>query len=211
MSDSPAHRLAQEYEQRIDALKYVCERLDRMVQDALEIAHIDRVAFRVKDSVSFANKALNCNDDGSPKYDAPFRQIEDQVAGRVIVFFRSDLATAHDCLVNVFGPVEITRKEPAGPGEFGYESDHFVFSIPEHVRPDEWKERFDFPSTFEMQVRTLFQHAWAEPQHDIGYKGRELSDDTKRELAWIAASAWGADTTLDRLERRIGRADAGSA
>jgi ppGpp synthetase/RelA/SpoT-type nucleotidyltranferase len=201
MSDS--EQLEHEYEQRIAALTYVCERLDQMVRDALTIPHVDRIAFRVKDITSFVTKALKAKDDGTRKYDAPFRQIEDQVAGRVIVFFRSDLEPARKCVVKILGPVEYVRKEPAGPSAFGYESDHFVFTIPEHVIPREWSNRFDVPTTFEMQIRTLFQHAWAEPQHDIGYKGRALSDETKRELAWIAASAWGADTTLDRVQHRM--------
>jgi putative GTP pyrophosphokinase len=43
-------------------------------------------------------------------------------------------------------------------------------------------------------------HAYAEPQHNIGYKPTgELPRQIKRELAWIAASAWGADQAFERL------------
>jgi putative GTP pyrophosphokinase len=201
MTDSD--ELARDYDLRRRDLTYVRDRLETIVRDALVIPHLDRIAFRVKDTSSFVTKALKTQSDGSLKYADPFRQIEDQIAGRVIVFFRSDLDAARDCLLDVLGPVEDVRKEPAGPSEFGYESDHFIFVIPEHVTPAGWSGRFDVPATFEMQVRTLFQHAWAEPQHDVGYKGGELSQDTRRELAWIAASAWGADMTLERLQGRL--------
>jgi ppGpp synthetase/RelA/SpoT-type nucleotidyltranferase len=60
------------------------------------------------------------------------------------------------------------------------------------------------PSTFELQIRTLFMHAWAEPQHDMGYKAaQELTREIRRELAWIAASAWGADQAYDRVFQRL--------
>jgi ppGpp synthetase/RelA/SpoT-type nucleotidyltranferase len=54
-----------------------------------------------------------------------------------------------------------------------------------------WGARDDLPSTFELRVRTIFMHAYAEPQHNIGYKAAsELPGQVRRELAWIAASAY---------------------
>jgi putative GTP pyrophosphokinase len=84
---SDSEYLARQYEQRIAALTHVRERLECLVSDSLSVSHIDRIVFRVKDTSSFVTKALKTKDDGTRKYDAPFRQIEDQVAGRVIVFF----------------------------------------------------------------------------------------------------------------------------
>jgi ppGpp synthetase/RelA/SpoT-type nucleotidyltranferase len=61
------------------------------------------------------------------------------------------------------------------------------------------------PETFELQVRTLFMHAWAEPQHDLGYKGPgDLTKLQKKRLAWVAASAWGADHELEGLWAEVG-------
>jgi ppGpp synthetase/RelA/SpoT-type nucleotidyltranferase len=61
------------------------------------------------------------------------------------------------------------------------------------------------PETFELQVRTLFQHAYAEPQHNLGYKpgDAQLTDEVRRELAWVAASSWGADQALDRVREQL--------
>lgn len=137
-----------------------------------------------------------------PKYSNPLVELEDQVAGRVITFFRDDIPVVRGRLLDWFGSVEHESKEPAGPSEFGYESDHFVFVIPDHCKPANWGEFDNMPRTFELQLRTLFMHAWAEPQHDLGYKG-DTDDTTKKELAWIAASAWGADRTLNEIARRL--------
>jgi putative GTP pyrophosphokinase len=48
--------------------------------------------------------------------------------------------------------------------------------------------------------------AGAEPQHDLSSKAaHELSPETRKELAWVAASAWGADHALERVLQRLGR------
>jgi ppGpp synthetase/RelA/SpoT-type nucleotidyltranferase len=56
------------------------------------------------------------------------------------------------------------------------------------------------PSTFELQIRTLFMHAYAEPQHDFAYKSSaELLRDDRKRLGWIASAAWGADRAYQEL------------
>ena len=53
---------------------------------------------------------------------------------------------------------------------------------------------------FELQIKTLFQNAWSEANHDLGYKPeRELSKDEKRKIAFTSAQAWGADMIFDEL------------
>lgn len=45
-------------------------------------------------------------------------------------------------------------------------------------------------------------HAYAEPQHDLSYKAAaDLPSEIRRELAWVAASAWGADQAYERVRR----------
>lgn len=193
----PDQALADAYRGRLSALGEMAALLEDKTRDALrEIPHIDRISFRVKEPDSFLKKA------SSPKYAEPLTQLEDQVAGRVLTFFRDDITVVRTALTAWFGDVEHEAKEPTGPSEFGYESDHFIFVIPEHLKRDTWHDYEQMPATFEMQVRTLFMHAWAEPQHDLGYKpGIELDRDAKRQLAWVAASAWGADRTFNDLAR----------
>jgi len=139
------------------------------------------------------------------RYANPMAELEDQVAGRVITFVRDDIPVVRERLTQWFGDVEHETKEPADPKEFDDESDHDVFVIAEHWKPDGWQEFSDMPTTFELQVRTLFMHAWAEPQHDLGDKpGSPLDRETTRELAWVAASVWGADRALNEVARRLG-------
>lgn len=192
------NELNTDYEARLPVLSALAAELETKTKEALaDVPHIDRIGFRVKDHKSFLEKAVQ------PKYSNPLEQLEDQVAGRVITFFRDDIPIVRNRLTEWFGDVEHETKEPAGPSEFGYESDHFIFVIAEHWKPEGWQDLAKMPTTFEFQIRTLFMHAWAEPQHDLGYKGSSLDRQTAKELAWVAASAWGADRTFNEIANRL--------
>ena len=195
----PRPSLKDGYESRLQLLQEVNRSLEQETKDSLEgLQHIDRISFRVKSTDSFVEKAQDPEND--PPYSEPLVEIEDQIAGRVIVFFFRDLALVRDKLNRTFNAIEHSERRPARDAEFGYESDHFICLIPPHAKPEGWDGRDDVPTTFELQVRTIFMHAYAEPQHDLAYKGeKDLPRGIRRELAWIAASAWGADQAYERV------------
>jgi len=185
---------------RIPLLKAISSSLETEVHEALsDLPHIDRISFRVKEAISFAKKAVDTST--TPPYTNPITEIEDQVAGRVIVFFREDINIVKNRLVSgTFTTVEQTHKRPTRDEEFGYESHHVICNIPPQVKPKNWDLQDDLPPTFELQIRTIFMHAYAEPQHDLVYKGPDdLPKKIRKELAWIAASAWGADEAYLRF------------
>lgn len=103
--------------------------------------------------------------------------------------------------------MEAVHRRPDRYNEFDYESFHAVYGIPPQAKPDGWDEREDLPRTFELQIRTLLQHAYAEPQHDLAYKpDTPPTDEIRRELAWVAASTWGADQALERVRDKLAAA-----
>jgi len=189
------------YEARRPMLEQVAVNLEQEAMEYLSgVPHIDRVAFRAKDAASFVGKVQRASKRNS--YTDPLVEVEDQIAGRVLVFFCSDIPVVEKRLRQAFSTVEGGWREPARDEEFGYQSHHLVCLIPPHVKPDGWNRRSDVPSTFELQIRTLFMHAYAEPQHDLAYKGAgDLPKDIRRELAWVAASAWGADKAYERVKQ----------
>jgi putative GTP pyrophosphokinase len=189
------------YEARRSLLEQVALNLETETKEYLAgLEHIDRVAFRAKGTSSFIGKVQRFSKQGS--YTDPLVEIEDQIAGRVLVFFCSDITIVEQRLRQVLSAVEGGWREPARDEEFGYQSHHLVCLIPPQVKPAGWDQRRDVPNTFELQIRTLFIHAYAEPQHDLAYKGAgDLPKDIRRELAWIAASAWGADRAYERVRQ----------
>lgn len=62
----------------------------------------------------------------------------------------------------------------------------------------------DDPKFFELQIKTVFQHAWGEASHDFAYKSETpLSSDQKRRVAYAAAQAWGGDRIFEDLFKEI--------
>jgi ppGpp synthetase/RelA/SpoT-type nucleotidyltranferase len=193
------NRLIDRYQARIGLLEGLAQSLERETRRALGgVEHIDRITFRVKPAAGFGRKAADPRT--TPPYTDPLVEIEDQVGGRVLVYFLDDLEAVAGRLTRVFNTVERIHHRPARDAEFGYESDHHICIIPPHLKPRGWDRRDDLPTTFELQVRTLLMHAYAEPHSQLAYAGpSELDPEIRRELAWIAASAWGADQAYSRV------------
>lgn len=55
------------------------------------------------------------------------------------------------------------------------------------------------PKFFELQIKTLFQHAWTVADHKPG--SLPLNRDQRRQLAFTSAQAWGADRVFNQLFR----------
>jgi ppGpp synthetase/RelA/SpoT-type nucleotidyltranferase len=187
------------YQEREPLLAETATLLEQEVRAALQdVEHIDRISCRAKSSKSFLEKAFDPANE--PGYTDPLREIEDQVAGRVIVFFLGDIPTVREKLRKAFTPVEYRKRRPARDEEFGYESEHLICIVPPQVKTPGWLKCDDMPNTFELQIRTIFMHAYAEPQHDTAYKSSsDLPSHIRRELAWIAAASWGADQAYERF------------
>lgn len=179
-----------------------------LLQDHLEsvvdgVERIDSVCTRAKDPQRFISKALKLNTDDTIKYDDPLNQIQDQIGARITVFYLSDVEIVKDKIIKYLKPIEIQEKSPKEDSEFGYFGTHFILRIPEDVIPDN-KEEFCFPDFFELQIKTLFQHAWSEAHHDLGYKSiRTLTSEERRKIAFTAAQAWGADQIFEELSKTL--------
>ena len=166
------------------------------------VARIDAVSVRAKTPKSFAIKALKTNSCGELKYENPLVQIQDQVGARINVLFLSDVPNVKAAINDYFHAVEWLEKRPDSEMEFGYFGEHYVLKIPDDAIPEGDEE--ESPDFFELQIKTLFQHAWSETSHDIGYKSpRELRPLEKRKMAFSAAQAWGADQIFGELETDI--------
>jgi putative GTP pyrophosphokinase len=194
-----------DYWQRYDAfLRTIARNLQGLVQGHLNgLPHIDRVTARAKDPERFAEKARRPREDGSPKYQKPLTEIQDQIGARVIVFYQHDVGVVTETIRRYFQPIEQRELVPESEWEFGYVGKHFVLPLPRDVVP-EGVELAQVPRFFELQIKTLFQHAWSEAEHDLGYKARKaLSSDQLRRLAYTAAQAWGADRVFEELRAEL--------
>lgn len=163
------------------------------------VPRIDRVDARAKEPDRFLAKAAKTLENGQPKYTDPVTQIQDQVGARVVVFYTTDVEPIGELVKKYFRHIEEQRLVPDTEWEFGYFGKHFIFALPKEAIPPE-VDSTRAPAFFELQIKTLFQHAWSEADHDLGYKApKALTPDQKRRLAFTAAQAWGADHIFEGL------------
>ncbi len=162
---------------------------------------IDRITARAKDIGRFVKKA-DTRVDGKLKYVEPLSQIQDQIGARIVVFYQSDVERIDAQVKKYFRAIEYQKMVPETESEFGYFGHHLVLVLPTDVIETDMDQTL-IPDFFELQIKTLFQHAWSEADHDLGYKpgDKPLVSEQKRLVAFTSAQAWGADHIFDRLFR----------
>lgn len=191
--------LKSQYETRFPILSEIAKAIQQDLSDHLKgIDRIDRISSRAKSIDRFVNKAIK-EENGSAKYSDPINQIQDQIGARITCFYLSDVTSISDEILRYYTAIEKKKLIPESTSEFGYVGEHFILNIPTDVIPD-GIDRDLIPDFFELQVKTLFQHAWSEASHDLAYKpDKVLEADHKRRVAFTAAQAWGADMIFEEL------------
>jgi putative GTP pyrophosphokinase len=199
------------YRTRFAALEKVATKLDDYIHHCLMgVKNIDRISARAKTPDSFIKKANKQKDDGKPKYSSPLLQIQDQIGARIVVFLKNDVEIVATEMERYFQFVERQDHVPDSYWKFGYFGRHWIFALPDDVIPRDVEKEI-VPRFFELQVKTLFQHAWSEANHDLCYKASgELTPEQQRLFAYTAAQAWGADRVFDELRSALFTKDFGN-
>lgn len=189
------------YLERYETLQDASSRIKRDLIDHMHTQpRIDKIDSRAKSPERFFEKCERREDD-KPKYADPLEEIQDQVGARIVTYYLADVERLANAVKTYYGHVEDQQIEPQNASEFSYMGRHFVLFIPDEIRTSELRSLL--PPFFELQIKTLFQHAWSEAEHDLNYKAvTDLSVDDKRLVAFSAAQAWGADREFDSLFRR---------
>jgi len=184
----------------ITVLQPCADCLERLLRGyCAKLPRIDQITARAKSPDRFVQKAKKLNLDGKAKYADPVNEIQDQIGARIVVFYLPDVELVADTVRKYFALREERTVEPEQDSEFSYFGKHFIADLPGDGVPRE-VDRTSAPEVFELQIKTLFQHAWSESNHDVGYKPEiELSHEQRRLLAYSSAQAWGADRVFAQL------------
>jgi ppGpp synthetase/RelA/SpoT-type nucleotidyltranferase len=125
------------------------------------------------------------------RYGQPTRQVTDLVAARIITYYNDDvpiiLKALNDAL-EVDPHKSINKREELAAVEFGYTSVHLIART-----KGSWSTSPQFSDLrnkwFEIQVRSILEHAWAEIEHEVVYKsGINYPILIKRRFARIAGA-----------------------
>ena len=122
---------------------------------------------------------------------ASLADITDIVGVRVITFYIDDVdkvASAVERLFKVDWENSVDKRKIHEIDSFGYMSLHYSCSMD------------GFPYRFEIQMRTVLQHAWANMNHDTGYKsGVEIPLEYRRSLSRLSGLLELADEQFSEI------------
>ncbi|MBC7276223.1 DUF429 domain-containing protein [Nocardioides sp.] len=189
-------------------LQEAAEQYVQLVTSLLDDAGINylTVTSRAKSVASFAAKAARAVD-GRQVFADPLRQITDQIGLRVITYVHSDVQAVVDLLgdqVMVHDDRDM-GEETASEGRFGYASRHLLVSL-DPAREGQAAYELLRGRQAQIQIRTVLQHAWAEFEHDIRYKGTIPSEhvpDFDRRFTLAAGLLELADREFSTIRDRL--------
>ena len=173
-----------------------------LIELLFHFPRIDKISARAKSIIRFLAKAAKIEND-ELTYNDPLNQIQDQIGARIVTFYLDDVENVATYVQKYFKHIEKRNHIPDSEKEFGYFGKHFIFLIPKELKPDKFDSSL-IPNFFELQIVTLFQHAWSEAEHDLAYKPQtDLDKEHIRKVAFTAAQAWGADMIFNDLQREL--------
>ena len=175
------------------------------IEDVLSDAGLtyDHVTARVKEWRSLRSKSRKRRPDGTLMYPHPWQDIHDLIGVRVTTYHSTEIPRIIEALTEVF---EVRRSvdktaQTRVSGSFGYGSHHLILRVPpSRVTP---ALQAYVGREFEVQIRTVLQHAWAEFEHDIRYKRRgntgKLAPEVDRAFTLAAGLIELADQQFDLI------------
>jgi putative GTP pyrophosphokinase len=158
------------------------------------------VNFRVKTLESALKKVREKN------YRKPISEMTDLAGLRILTYTEADALKVSELIKTVFfvDPKNSKNKsDDLQRNKVGYRSHHFVCQL-DKARQELIEFRRYKSLVFEIQVRTVLQHAWAEIEHSRNYKfGGVLPAHLERNLNLISGLLEVADNQIVQLAEAI--------
>jgi len=185
-------------------LKSNYDRLGINTQQALETFLKEKeipflsIQYRTKQLDSFLDKIENKN------YQNPLDEIEDICGIRIICYYQSDIIKIQNIITSEFEIKENQNKEELlDATEFGYRSTHLIAKI-----KNEWTKAPNYRNLnelkFEVQIRTILMHSWAEIEHKLSYKSKtHIPKDLRRKFSRISAKLEESDEQFEEIKNSI--------
>lgn len=180
-----------------DCLNYVENTVKNIIKS--QSINVHEIIGRVKTEESLSGKVKR-------KDYSNLAEITDLCGIRIITYFSDDVDKIAELISQEFEvDVEntIDKRKSEDPTKFGYVSLHYVVSLKEENSSPILYSRFK-NMKLELQIRTVMQHAWAEIEHDLGYKSKEdIPNQYRRQFARLAGLIELADDNFLQLKNNI--------
>lgn len=173
------------YHSEVEGLDRFGQMLTELIGEILRQSDIvvHAVTYRVKSEESALLKLERKGD----SYEG-VGALNDLLGLRVICYFSDQVDQVASALQKQFDIDEKHSKDKRkalGDREFGYLSLHRIAKVlPPRGDLIEYKRFRNEP--FEIQIRSILQHAWAEIEHDLGYKVETIPSHLRRRFSMLA-------------------------
>jgi putative GTP pyrophosphokinase len=162
---------------------------------------VHSVTSRPKDKASFEKKI-----NSTPGKYGALSDVTDLCAARLTTYLADEVDGLANLVETEFGidrANSVDKRQALDPDQFGYMSVHYVATIKD-TRADLPGYRRFRGVKFEIQIRSILQHAWAEIEHDLQYKSAdEIPRDLKRRFARLASLLELADAEFVGIRDQI--------
>ncbi len=187
-------QILSEFAKAQSTLEALAQRLDGELRGHLATAGIpvQFVASRLKRVDSLQRKLARPDKTYEQLWD-----VTDLVGLRIATWFEDaieDVARLIERTYKVDFTHSTDKSRFVDSARFGYRSVHYVCSLPDGPSPD---------FRFEIQVRTALQHAWAEVEHDLGYKADAVPAPIRRRFSRVASLLEVADLEFVEIRRAL--------
>jgi putative GTP pyrophosphokinase len=191
-----------EYKSKLSTFQELQGKLEDLATTLLngENIHYHQITSRVKRQDSLIKKIKFKGD----KYNN-LSDITDILGLRIITYFEDEVDKVAKIMQDEFDIdwENSVDKRDSEINKFGYRSLHYIISFKnERTSLTDWKKFQNIK--VEVQIRSILQHAWAEIEHDIGYKAQSsIPNQEKRNFFRISALLETADKEFVRLRTNL--------
>ncbi|MBR5923892.1 MAG: hypothetical protein IKZ60_00385 [Bacteroidales bacterium] len=190
--DPHCQAILEEYRDNLPLFRESAEKIHTLLENTFREAGlmVAAIEYRVKSEDSLAGK-LELK---GAKYKS-LQDITDIIGLRVITFYIDDVdkvASAVERLFKVDWDNTVDKRKVHEIDSFGYLSLHYICYLD------------GAPYRFEIQLRTVLQHAWANMNHDTGYKsGVEVPREYLSNLNRLAGMLELADEQFSKIRTEL--------
>lgn len=188
-------KILEEYNKRKENANFLIDEVRYIIAHTLDKEHI-KIHYtldRIKGFDSFLDKIRRKN------LQDPFNEIHDLIGFRIICLFLEDVKNIGDLLLKEFAVFDVEDKtDEAGYDVFGYMGSHYKARLNDNTLFTNALKEY----SFEIQIRTIAQDAWASISHHLDYKKESsIPTNLKRDFHALSGLFYIADTHFSLLKQ----------
>lgn len=184
----------------------IYKRLSSKVESLLlEVFEMNKISFHIVSSRAKDIESLREKVHKNDKY-KEINQIQDYAGIRIITYVEDEIDEICKIIEDIFDidkENSSDKSDNLGVDKVGYKSVHYIASLKsDRLSLPEYKQFEN--KCFEIQIRTILQHAWAEIEHDRNYKfSGKLPKELNRRFKILAGSLELIDREFNSISNEI--------